>query len=150
MNTPNVESRPIVPRVAGAAVTGAVLAYGACRFFSWVKHHSNQACETTDGLCFTWWDVAVIPLTFATALISLIIVYRQLNIRPRLAVIPPTLLLAPIPLAAAQTSAGWWAATITGGAWASFLALAAWSRYRILGLSAAAALLLASLVVLYR
>ncbi|MEU6369472.1 hypothetical protein ABZ876_27985 [Streptomyces sp. NPDC046931] len=150
MNTPYTESRPIVPRASGAAFTGAVLAYGACWFFSWVKHYSNQACETTDGLCFTWWDVAVLPLTFATALITLIVVYKQLSIRPRLAVIPPTLLLAPIPLAAAQSSAGWWAATLTGGAWASSLALTAWSRYRVLGLSAAAALLLASLVVLYR
>lgn len=149
MNTPSAELQPIVPRVSGAAVTGVVLAAGACWFFSWVKHHSKQACETTDGLCITWWDVAVIPLTFATALITLIVVYKQLGIRPRLAVIPPTLLLASIPLAAAQT-AGLWAATLTGGAWAFFLALAAWSRYRIPGLSAAAALLLASLVILYR
>ncbi|MEU8976226.1 hypothetical protein AB0D11_44910 [Streptomyces monashensis] len=150
MNTSHAEPRPIIPRVSGAAVTGAVLAYGACFFFSWTKHHSSQACETTDGLCFTWWDVAVIPLTFATALITLLVVYKQLDIRPRLAVIPPTLLLAPIPLAAAQTSAGWWAATLTGSAWASVFALAAWNRYRILGLSAAAALVLVSLVVLYR
>ncbi|MHB9862281.1 hypothetical protein [Streptomyces sp. YIM S03343] len=150
MNTPYAEPGPVVPRVSGAAATGAVLAYGACVFFSWVKHHSNQACETTDGICFTWWDVAVIPLTFATALITLIVVYKQLGIRPRLAVIPPTLLLSPFPLTAAQATAGWWAAAITGGAWASFLALAAWSRYRILGLTAAAVLLLASLGVLYR
>ncbi|MEU8591293.1 hypothetical protein AB0C59_30465 [Streptomyces sp. NPDC048664] len=150
MNTPNAELRPILPRVYGAAATGAVLAYGVCLFFSWVKNHRDQACETTDGLCYTWWDVAAIPLTFVTALITLIVVYKQLGIRPRLAVIPPTLLLAPIPLAAAQTSAGWWAATLTGGAWASSLALAVWSRYRILGLSAAAALLIGSLVVLYR
>ncbi|GHJ99164.1 hypothetical protein SY2F82_09620 [Streptomyces sp. Y2F8-2] len=149
MDTPYTEPRPIVPRVSGAAVTGAVLAYGACRFFSWVRHYSKQACETTDVLCITWWDLAVVPLTFATALITLIVVYKQLGIRPRLAVLPPTIVLAPLPLSAAQTSAGGWAATVTGGAWACFLALAAWSRYRILGLSVAAALLLGSLVVLY-
>jgi hypothetical protein len=127
-----------------------VLAGGAGLFFTWVREHNEQACETTDGLCFTWWDVAAIPLAFATALITLIVVYKQLGIRPRLAVIPPTILLAPIPLAAAQAIAGLWAAAITGGAWAAFLALAAWSRYRILGLSGAGALLLASLVTVYR
>ncbi|MDC0766087.1 hypothetical protein [Streptomyces sp. HD] len=150
MNTPHAEPRPIAARVSGAAATGAVLAGGACLFFSWVGHHNDQSCETTDGLCFTWWDLAALPLTFATALVTLIVVYKQLGIGPRLAVIPPTLLLAPIPLAAAQATAGCWAAAIAGGAWASFFALAASSRYRILGLSAAAALLLASLVVLYR
>ncbi|RZU18160.1 hypothetical protein [Streptomyces sp. BK239] len=150
MNSPYAEPQPVVPRVSGAAVTGAVLACGACRFFARVKHHSEQACATTDGFCFTWWDLTVIPLTFTTALITLLAVYKRLGIRPRLAVIPPTLVLAPIPLAATQTNAGWWAAALTGGAWASLLALAAWSRYRLLGLSAAAALLLASLVVLYR
>ncbi|MER5713651.1 hypothetical protein [Streptomyces sp. NPDC002132] len=149
MNTPYADPQPVVPRVSGAAVTGAVLAYGACWFFAWVNHHSEQACETTDGFCFTWWGLTVVPLTFTTALITLVAVYKRLGIRPRIAVIPPTLVLAPIPLAAAQTNAGWWAAALTGGAWASLLALAAWRRYRVLGLSATAALLLASLVVLY-
>lgn len=149
MDTPYAEPRPMAPRVSGAAATGAVLAHGACLFFSWVGHHSDQACETTDGICFTWWDLTAIPLTFTTALITLIVVYKQLGIRPRLAVIPPTILLAPFPLAAAQTTGGLWGATIAGGAWASFLGLAAWNRYRILGLSAAAALLLASLATLY-
>ncbi|MFI5685488.1 hypothetical protein [Streptomyces sp. NPDC051636] len=149
MNTSRTEPRPVIPHVSGAAVTGAVLAYGAAYFFSWVKHHSDQACRTTDGLCWTWWDWAAIPLTFTTALITLIIVYKQLDIRPRLAVIPPTILLAPFPLLAAQAIAGWWTAAVTGGAWSCSLALAAWSRYRILGLTASATLLLASLVVLY-
>ncbi|WP_330332376.1 hypothetical protein OHS33_23475 [Streptomyces sp. NBC_00536] len=106
-----------------------------------------------DGLCWTWWDWAAVPLALTTALIVLTVVYKRLaigDIGTRLAVILPTIALAPFPLAAAQTAAGWWAATITGGAWACLLALAAWSRYRILGLSASAALLLASLVVLYR
>ncbi|MFJ7077669.1 hypothetical protein [Streptomyces sp. NPDC098781] len=160
MNTPPAEPGSIAPRsitprsialpVSGAAATGAVLAHGASLFLSWVGHHSDQACETTDGICFTWWDLTAIPVTFATALMTLIVVYKQLGIRPRLAVIPPTILLAPIPLAAAQTTFGLWAATITGGAWAASLAVTAWNRYRILGLSAAAALLLASLVALYR
>ncbi|MFE0255083.1 hypothetical protein [Streptomyces sp. NPDC059010] len=140
----------MAPRISGAAATGAVRALGACLFFSWVGRHGDQACETTDGICFTWWDLAAVPLTFTTALITLIVVYKRLGIRPRLAVVPPTVLLAPFPLAAAQTTAGLWATTVTGGAWASFLALAAWNRYRILGLSAAAALLLTSLAVLYR
>ncbi|MER5927646.1 hypothetical protein [Streptomyces mirabilis] len=83
-------------------------------------------------------------------MIILIIVYKQLDIRPRLAVIPPTILLAPFPLLAAQATAGWWTATITGGTWSCSLALTAWSRYRILGITASATLLLASLVVLYR
>ncbi|MBT2382439.1 hypothetical protein [Streptomyces sp. ISL-11] len=120
-------------------------------FFSWVKRDSDQACEKTDSFCWgwTWWGLAEIPLTFTTALIVLVIVYKRLGIRPRHAVIPPTILLAPFPLAAAQATAGWWAATITGGAWSCSLALAAWSRYRILGVTASATLLLASLVVIY-
>lgn len=150
MTTPYAEPRPpMAPRISGAAATGAVLTFGADRFLSWVGHQNTQACETTDGLCFTWWDLTAIPLIFMTALITLIVIYKQLGIRPRLAVIPPTILLAPFPLTAAEATAGWWAAIITGGAWASLLALGAWSRYRILGLSGAGAVLLASFGVLY-
>ncbi|MGW8877643.1 hypothetical protein [Streptomyces mirabilis] len=149
MNTSRTEPRSVIPQVSGAAVTGAVLACGAVHFFSWVRRDSDQACEKTDGLCWTWWDWAAIPLSFTTALIILIIVYKQLDIRPRLAVIPPTILLAPFPLLAAQATAGWWTATITGGTWSCSLALTAWSRYRVLGITASATLLLASLVVLY-
>ncbi|MFD7057508.1 hypothetical protein ACFWBS_58030 [Streptomyces mirabilis] len=149
MNTSRTEPRSVIPQVSGAAVTSAVLACGAVHFFSWVRRDSDQACEKTDGLCWTWWDWAAIPLSFTTALIILIIVYKQLDIRPRLAVIPPTILLAPFPLLAAQATAGWWTATITGGTWSCFLALTAWSRYRVLGITASATLLLASLVVLY-
>nr|WSZ15704.1 hypothetical protein OH837_21425 [Streptomyces canus] len=96
-------------------------------FFSWVTVRDDQACEKIDGL-----------------------VYKQLDIRPRLAVIPPTILLAPFPLVAAQATAGWWTAVIVGGAWSGSLALAAWTRYRVLGITASGTLLLASLVVLYR
>ncbi|WP_327360289.1 hypothetical protein [Streptomyces sp. NBC_01296] len=67
----------------------------------------------------------------------------------RLAVIPPTILLAPFPVLAGQATAGWWIAAITGGAWSCSLALATSSRYRIRGIAASATLLLASLVVLY-
>ena len=150
MDTPLAEPRPVIPRVIGAAATGTVLATGAGHYLSWVEHRSNQACETTDGLCFTWWDLTAIPLIITIALVVLVVVYKQLGIRPRLAVIPPTILLAPFPFVAAQTTAGWWAVTITGGAWSCALALAAWSRYRILGITAAGTLLLASLVVFYR
>ncbi|MEV5282941.1 hypothetical protein [Streptomyces sp. NPDC052811] len=149
MNTPHTEARSVIPRVSGSAVTGAVLAFGAVRFFSWVKHHNAQACATTDGLCWTWWDWAAIPLTITITLIVLIVVYKRLDIRPRLAVIPPTILLAPLPLVAAQTTAGWWAATIAGGAWSCSIVLGTSSRYRALGITASATLLLASLIVLY-
>ncbi|MGW1864620.1 hypothetical protein ACWCPS_03550 [Streptomyces mauvecolor] len=149
MNTLVTEPRSVLPRVSGAAVTGAVLAYGACRFFSGVEQDSDRACSSTDGLCSTWWDWAVLPLTLTTSLIALIVIYKLLDLRPRLALIPPTVLLAPLPLVAAEATAGPWAAAITGAAWASSLALALWSRYRFLGLSASAAILIASLGVLY-
>ncbi|MDX3537459.1 hypothetical protein PV721_24425 [Streptomyces sp. MB09-01] len=150
MSTPHVETRSVVPRACGAAVTGAVLAYGAVLFFSWVEHHDARACETTDGLCWTWWDWAAVPVALTAALAVLMIVYGRLGIGPRLAVVLPTVVLGALPLAAAQATAGWWAAALAGGAWSCSLALAAWGRYRIPGLSAAAALLLASLVALYR
>ncbi|MFJ8310480.1 MULTISPECIES: hypothetical protein [unclassified Streptomyces] len=150
MNALHTEARSVILRVSGSAVAGAILAYGAVRFFSSVKHHNAQACETTDGLCWTWWDWAAIPLTITITLLVLIVVYKRLDIGPRLAVIPPTILLAPLPLVAAQTTAGWWAATITGGAWSCAIALGTWSRYRVFGTTVSATLLLASLVVLYR
>ncbi|MFB7181713.1 hypothetical protein ACFCYI_28910 [Streptomyces sp. NPDC056257] len=149
MNTHTADPRPAVPGAFAAAVTGAVLAYGAVRFFSWVERRSALACENSAGLCWTWWDWAAVPLALTTALTVLTAVYKPLGIRPRLAVVPPTVLLAVFPLAAARDF-GWWAAALAGGAWAGCLALAAWDRYRAAGLSAAAVLLLASLVVLYR
>ncbi|MEU9159974.1 hypothetical protein AB0D29_06750 [Streptomyces sp. NPDC048424] len=150
MSTHTTEPRPVVPGASGAAVTGAVLSYGAVHFFSWVEQQNARACETTDGLCWTWWDWAAVPLALTTALIVLMTVYKRLGIGPRAAVVLPTVLLAVFPLAAARTDFGWWAAALAGGAWAGCLALAAWDRYRVPGLSAAALLLLASLVVLYR
>ena len=136
-------------QATGAAVTGAVLAYGACQAFAATKHHSEQACRAVDGPCFTSWGLAVVPFTFTTALIVLIIVYKRLGIGPRVEVIAPTMLLAPILLGAAQSTGGWWAATVVGGAWSCSLTLAVRSRCRLLGLSMAATLLLASLVTLY-
>lgn len=133
-----------------AAVTGAVLACGVVQLFSWVERHKAHACEWMDGLCWTWWDGAAIPLAVTTALIALMVAYEGLDIETRLALVLPTIALAPFPLTAAQAVGAGWAANLTGAAWACLLALAAWSRYRIPGLSASAALLLASLVVLYR
>jgi len=151
MNTTHTEPRPcpVLARVAGAAVTGAVVAGGAVAFLSWARRESERACASTDGLCFTWWDIAALPLTFGTALIVLLVVYRQLGIGPRLAVVPPTILLGPFPLTAADATAGSAAVTLVGAVWSCSLALTAWSRYRVLGCSAAAALMLASFIVLY-
>ncbi|MDC0773044.1 hypothetical protein [Streptomyces sp. HD] len=150
MNTPRTEPRPVLPRVSGAAATGAVLATGAGTYLSWVRQYDDRVCATTASICITWRGVSAIPLTMTIAVIVLTVVYKRLGIRPRLAVIPPTFLLAPLPLAAAQSAAGWWAVPLAGAAWAGSLALAAWSRYRIPGVTASGVLLLASLIVLYR
>ncbi|MFE9931273.1 hypothetical protein [Streptomyces sp. NPDC005533] len=150
MNTHTTEPRPVVPGAPAAAVTGAVLAYGAVRFFSWVERQNARACATSDGLCWTWWDWAAVPLAVTTALIVLMAVYKRLGIGHRAAIVTPTVLLAVFPLAAARADFGWWASALAGGAWAGSLALTAWGRYRAPGLAAAAVLLLASLVVLYR
>ncbi|MFE9763197.1 hypothetical protein ACFYPC_01475 [Streptomyces sp. NPDC005808] len=149
MNTAHTEPRPVKLQAAGAAVTGAGLAYGACYVFASTEQQHEQTCAATDGLCWTWWDWAEIPVTFGTALAVLIIAYKALDIRPRIAVIPPTLLLAPIPVVAAQSTGGWWTAAVVGAAWSCSLALAAVSRHRMVCLSIAATLLLAALIVLY-
>ncbi|MFC9582128.1 hypothetical protein ACFVJ8_04675 [Streptomyces yangpuensis] len=139
-----------LPASAAAAATGAALASGAVWFFARVDRHDERACATTDGLCWTWWDWASVPLTLTVALISLMAVYERLDITPRLAVVPPTVLLAPLPLTAAAAVADWWGAALAGAAWAGALALATWDRHRIPALAAAAALLIASLGTLYR
>ncbi|MFF9817947.1 hypothetical protein [Streptomyces sp. NPDC014006] len=149
MNTARTQNRPVLPRVGGAAVTGAVLSLGAEQTFAWTTRHRSLACAHTDGFCFTWWDVAVVPVTVTAALIVLITVYKALDIGPRLVVVPPTVLLAPLPLVAAETAGGAGAAVVTGGLWCGSFAFAASSRFRVLGLSAAGALLLAALVGLY-
>ncbi|MEU2059008.1 hypothetical protein [Streptomyces sp. NPDC013455] len=150
MEPPTTGPRPVITQAAGAAVTGAVLSFAACRALDATARHREQACATTDGMCFTWWDVAVLPLLFAVAAVVLALVCKRLGTGPRIAVVPPSLLLAPLPLAAAQSAGGWAAATVAGGAWACSLTLAARDRHRALGLILAAALLLASLIVLYR
>ncbi|MFF4020371.1 hypothetical protein [Streptomyces sp. NPDC001843] len=143
------EPQPVLPRVLGTAVTGAVLAAGSAAYLSWAEQRSDRICRTTDSLCFTGWGLTAVPLLFTASLIVLLVVYKRLGIRPRLAVIPPTLVLAPVPLAAAHATAGWWAVALMGGAWSSSFALAAWGRYRIPAVAASAALLLGSMVVFY-
>jgi hypothetical protein len=58
--------------------------------------------------------------------------------------------LTPWPLNAALSTVGKWPAVVVGAVWAAAVALTAWRPYRILGLSASAALLLASLIILWR
>jgi hypothetical protein len=149
MRTPRTEPQPALSRVLGAAVTGAALATGAFAYLAWAGQRSDRICRTTDGLCFTGWNLTALPLLFTVSLIVMLVVYKRLGIGQRLAVIPPTLILAPIPLSAAHATADWWAVALAGGAWSYSFALATWSRYRIPALAASAALLLASMAVLY-
>jgi len=149
MNAPRTKLRSPAPRLAGVALVGAALSAGACGFYSWTVQHSEQACKEGDGICFTWWDIAVVPLSTITAFVVLAVVYKRLDIRPRSVVVPPTVLLAVVPLHAAQTAVGWWAAALLGGAWACSIALATWARYRALAVVTTAGLLLGSLVVSY-
>lgn len=149
MTTPTAGPRSVLPRVLIAAATGAVLALGARSYHSWAAHRGDRICRATDGLCITWWTVTAIPLVVTVCVIVLTAVYKRLGIRPRLVIVPPTILLAPIPLAAADATAGWWAVVLTGGAWSGCLALAAWSGHRPLALAASAAMLLAAMAVYY-
>ncbi|WP_147267428.1 hypothetical protein [Streptomyces sp. SDr-06] len=149
MNPVPAEARPVLPRLLVVAVTGAALACGVCRFLAWTRHHNAQTCATTDSLCWTWWDWAALPLSITIALTVLTVVYKPLNIGPRLVVVPLTILLAPFPLAAAQTTAGWWGQTAAGGAWACAVALSAWSCYRVWAVTASVGLMVGSLMVLY-
>ncbi|MGW4607146.1 hypothetical protein ACWENS_28340 [Streptomyces sp. NPDC004532] len=119
LTTPHAEPWPVKLQAVGAAVTGAMLAYGAFYVFASTARHHEQTCATTDGLCWTWWDWAEFPFTFGTALVVLVIVYKALGLRPRLALIPPTVLFAPILITAAQMAGGWWTAAVVGGAWSS-------------------------------
>ncbi|MHC5905492.1 hypothetical protein ACVNF4_16565 [Streptomyces sp. S6] len=134
--------------LSGAALIGAALSVGACGFLSWTAQRSKQVCRTVDGFCFSWWQVAALPLTLTTAFVVLAVFYKRLGIRPRSVIVPPTVLLGAIPLAAAP-NADWWAAALVGAAWSSSFALAAWPRHRPLALVSSAGLLLGSLVALY-
>ncbi|MEV0975679.1 hypothetical protein [Streptomyces sp. NPDC049915] len=149
MNTVRTQNRHVLPRMVGVAVTGAVLALGAGQFHAWIDRRNSRGCAPTEGLCITWWGLAFVPLTAMVAVAVLITVYKALDIRPRLVIVPPTVMLAPVPLAAAQTFAGPGAVVLAGALWCSALALAAWSRYRVPAVSVAAALLLTALVQLY-
>lgn len=149
MDTPRTEPGSVLPRVLGAAATGALLAIGADRYLSWAIHRNDLECETVDTLCFTWWGLTAVPLVLTVSAIVLSVVYKRLDIRPRLVTVPPTVLLGALPLSAAQALSGPPAVALAGGAWACSLALTAWRRHRIPAIMASAALLLAAMAVLY-
>ncbi|MFQ6144723.1 hypothetical protein ACLMNJ_16845 [Streptomyces seoulensis] len=147
---PRPDSPPAVARAAGAAVTGALLAYGACQAFVATARHRERACTTADGTCVTWWDVVAVPVIVTAVLVVLSVVYGRLSIGPRIAVVPVTVLLAALVLPAAWAAGGWWAAAAAGGVWSGALALAAVSRrHRPVCLCLTATLLLACLFRLY-
>ncbi|MFF4398208.1 hypothetical protein [Streptomyces sp. NPDC001480] len=137
-------------RVTGAAATAAALTYLSIRLVQGAYAYDARVCADDTSVCLTPWPVLSFPASFAIALVGLIVAYRLLGIRPGLTVIPPTLLLAPFPLDATLSTVGKWPAVVVGAVWAAGVALTAWRPYRILGLSIAAALLLASLVILWR
>ncbi|MFD8218341.1 hypothetical protein ACFV2U_32695 [Streptomyces sp. NPDC059697] len=140
----------LAARIAGVAGAGAALTYLSFGLVEWADRYNTRTCAEAPDFCMTLWPVLSFPAAFVIALVGLIVVYRLLGIRPGLAVIPPTLLLAPFPLTAALSTAGLWPATVVGAVWTTALALTVWRPYRILGLSTAATLLLASLIVIYR
>lgn len=137
-------------RVLGAAATGAALTYLSLGLVDSANRYDTRTCADAPDFCMTVWPAVSVAAAFAIALVVLIVAYRLLDIRPLPVVIPPTLLLAPFPLVAAESVAGFWPAIVAGAVWAAAPALTVCRPYRILGLSAAAALLLASLAVLYR
>ncbi|MFF4488784.1 hypothetical protein ACFY0F_20185 [Streptomyces sp. NPDC001544] len=136
-------------RIPGAAATGAALTYLSIHLVQEAYAYDDRVCADDTSVCLTPWPVLSYAASFAIALVGLIVAYRLLGIRPGRTVIPPTLLLAPLPLIAALSTVGMWPAVVVGASWAASVALTAWRPYRILGLSAAAALLLASLIVVH-
>ncbi|MFJ4953041.1 hypothetical protein [Streptomyces sp. NPDC088760] len=149
MTARNTEPHPVLPRVLGAVLTGAALAVGARSYHSWIDHHNDRSCQSDDMVCITWWGVTAVPLLLVTSAIVLAVVYKRLDIRPRAVIVPPTILLAPVPLVAADTIGDWWGVTLIGGLWTGLLALGAWNRHRIPALTASAAILLAAMVSYY-
>jgi hypothetical protein len=137
-------------RIPGAAATGAALTYLSIHLVQEAYAYDARVCADETSVCLTPWPVFSFAASFAIALVGLIVAYRLLGIRPGLTVIPPTLLLAPFPLNAALSAVGKWPAVVVGAVWAASVALTAWRPYRILGLSTAATLLLASFIVIYR
>ncbi|PKW12350.1 hypothetical protein SAMN05428944_0394 [Streptomyces sp. 1222.5] len=148
MTTSSVQIHSALPRVLGAAATGAILAIGARSYLSWADRRSAQTCQDSDTLCVTWWNLTALPLILAVTLLVLTITYKHLDIRPRLVIIPPTVLLAPIPLAVGA-GRGWSAVALAGAAWSGCLALAAWKRSRVLALTASTAIFLAAMILTY-
>ncbi|MFG2604789.1 hypothetical protein ACGFT2_14745 [Streptomyces sp. NPDC048514] len=148
MTTSSVRLHSALPRVLGAAATGAVLATGARSYLSWASRRSTQTCQDSDILCITWWNLTALPLMLTVTLLVLTITYKRLDIRPRLVIIPPTILLAPIPLAAGAAR-GWPTVALAGAAWSGCLALAAWKRYRVPALTASTAIFLAAMIAAY-
>ncbi|MFI2645312.1 hypothetical protein [Streptomyces sp. NPDC018610] len=140
----------VARRVVGAAVTGALLSYLSFALVDWANRYDDRTCAKASDFCMTLAPLLSIPASLAIALVVLIVAYRLLGIRPRLAVVPPTLLLAPFVLVAARTTIGPWPAVLAGAVWAAALVLTLWRPYRALGLSLAGVLLLASLGAVYR
>lgn len=149
MTTRSTEPHPVLPRVLGAALTGAALAVGALGYHSWIQHRDDRSCQPDDMVCITWPGVTAVPLTLVVCAVVLAVVHKRLAVRPRSVVIPPTILLAPVPLAAADAAGGWWAVALVGGLWTGLLALGTWSRYRAPALTASAVVLFAAMVFYY-
>ncbi|MFJ4585670.1 hypothetical protein [Streptomyces echinatus] len=148
MTTSSVQLPSALPRVLGAAATGAILSTGARSYLSWANHRSTQTCQDSEILCITWWNLTALPLTLTVTLLVLTITYKHLDIRPSLVIVPPTILLAPIPLAVGAAG-GWSAVALTGAAWSGCLALAAWKRYRVSALTASTSIFLATMIATY-
>ncbi|UXY33623.1 hypothetical protein [Streptomyces albidocamelliae] len=148
MTTSSAPPHPALPRVLGAAATGAILATGARSYLSWANRRSTRTCRDSDIACITWWNLTALPLILTVTLLVLAVTYKHLDIRPRLVIIPSTVLLAPIPLAVGAAS-GWSAVALTGAAWSGCLALAAWKRFRVPALMASTAIFLAAMIAAY-
>ncbi|MFF4653801.1 hypothetical protein [Streptomyces sp. NPDC001380] len=127
---------------------GAALTSLSLGMVDWAYRYDTRTCAGAESFCMTLMPVLSVPASLVVALVALTVAYRLLGIRPLLAVVPPTLLPAPFPVVAAQAVAGRWSAVVVGAVWSAALTSAVWRPYRILGLSTAAVLLLASLVVL--
>lgn len=136
-------------RITGATATGAALTYLSIHLVQEAYAYDARLCADEASMCLTPYPVLAFPASFVIALVGLIVAYRLLGIRPGLMVIPPTLLLAPFPVHAALNTVGKSPAVVVGAIWTATVALTAWRPYRVLGLSASAALLLASLLILW-
>ncbi|WP_326844470.1 hypothetical protein OHB33_40625 (plasmid) [Streptomyces sp. NBC_01558] len=139
----------LTARVAGAAATGAALTYLSLKLVDAADHHDSQTCAKASGFCMTVWPVISIPASLAIAFVVLALVYRLLGIHPWTSVVPPTLLLTPLPVLAAEKVAASWLAVVVGAVMASALVLTLWRPFRTLGQSTTAVMFAASLAVLF-